>query len=137
MSDNIYDDAILKNAQASYGRCSESDDFFNEFYALFLGKSPAIPPLFKDTDFERQNRLLKHAIGLLLNYYHRRESHLLSRVAERHGAADLGIQGDLYPIWVDCLIEAIKRHDPDFGPQVERAWRTALAPGVDFVRRGG
>ena len=70
-------------------RCCDDPNFFNEFYALFLGKNPAIPPLFKDTDFHRQNQLLKHAIGLLLAYYKHREGALLRRIAGRHGPDDL------------------------------------------------
>jgi hemoglobin-like flavoprotein len=132
-----FDDTLLETAEKSYVRCCDDPNFFNEFYALFLGKNPAIPPLFKDTDFHRQNQLLKHAIGLLLAYYKHREGALLRRIAGRHGPDDLAIQGDLYPIWVDCLIEAVKRHDPEFGPEIERAWRTVLAPGVDRVRHGG
>ncbi len=136
MIDAKVDDKLLETAHKSYDRCCKSPDFFNEFYALFLGKNPAIPPLFADTDFERQNQLLRHAIGLLMLYYRRRESALLRRIAHRHGPDDLQVQGDLYPVWVDCLIESVKRHDTEFGPEVERAWRTVIAPGVAFVRRG-
>ena len=137
MTDERFDDALLHSAETSYARCCEDPDFFNEFYALFLGKNPAIPPLFKDTDFDRQNQLLKHAIGLLMAYYKHREGALLRRVATRHGKDGLAIQGELYPVWVDCLVEAVKRHDPEFGPEIERAWRTVIAPGTDMVRRGG
>jgi hemoglobin-like flavoprotein len=132
-----FDDNLLETTEGSYARCRDDPDFFNEFYTLFLGKNPAIPPHFKDTDLHRQNQLLKHAIGLLMAYYKHREGALLRRIAARHGPDDLAIQGDLYPIWVDCLIEAAKRHDPEFEPEIERAGRTVIAPGVERVRHWG
>jgi len=78
MTVDRFDDTLLETAEKSYVRCCDDPNFFNEFYALFLGKNPAIPPLFKDTDFHRQNQLLKHAIGLLMAYYKHREGALLA-----------------------------------------------------------
>lgn len=123
----------LKVAQDSYARCCQAPDFFNTFYAALLAGSPLIPPMFANTDFDRQNRSLQHAIGLLLSYYRGRDSALLKRIAQRHTPADLNIPATLYPLWVDCLVTAVGKHDPEFGPKVERAWRTTVAPGIDYI----
>ena len=51
---------------------------------------PPAQPLFAKTDFEKQTKLLKHAIGLLLSFpgQPRTEPGVLSRVAERHSRRD-------------------------------------------------
>ena len=70
-------------AQASYERCSEAPGFFETFYRKFLEACPEAAPMFADTDFERQNRLLRHAIVLLLAFPNqpRSEPTVLARLA--------------------------------------------------------
>ena len=43
MTDAQFDSKLLVTAQSSYDRCCKEPDFFNEFFADFLGKLPAIP----------------------------------------------------------------------------------------------
>ena len=71
-------------AEASYHRCAESGQFYTTFYAHLLASDPRIPPMFAHTEFERQNRLLKHALGLLIIFAKRTNPALLERIAERH-----------------------------------------------------
>ncbi len=77
--------AKLKVVQDSYARCCAAPDFFQTFYRLLLDSSPVIPVMFGDTDFERQERLVKHGIALLLLYAKRGNPVLLERIAIRHG----------------------------------------------------
>ena len=123
----------LKVAQDSYARCCAAPDFFKTFYRLFLESSPVIPVMFSDTDFERQERLVKHGIGLLLIYAKRNNSALLKRVAKRHSRQHLDVEPSLYPLFVDSLIKAVKLHDPSYDSDVGAAWRAAVAPGIQFM----
>ena len=124
-----------KIAKASYGRSSSVPTFFQDFYERFFEVCPAVKPLFAKTDFERQRRLLQHAFGLLLIFPAQPEAepNLLSRVAERHSRRDLNIDPTFYPLFLDSLIDTVKRYDPEYTSAVERAWRSTVAQGVAYM----
>lgn len=124
-------------ARSSYERClAAASAFFPAFYRNFFRHCPAAEPLFARTDFARQHRLLQHAIGLLFVYAAHPDSGpaVLRRVAERHGPEELAIPPEHYAPFVDALIETARQFDPAFDPATETAWRTAVAPGVDFMK---
>lgn len=58
---------------------------------------------------------------------------LLRRVAERHSRRDLDIDPSMYPAFVDSLMTTSTDFDPLFTPDVERAWREAMAPGIGYM----
>lgn len=91
--------------------------------------------MFAQTDFERQGRLLRHAIGLLLNFPNQPngEPTILSRVAKRHGPAELNVPADMYPGFVESLIQTVAEHDPEFDRSIESAWRATIAPGIAYM----
>jgi hemoglobin-like flavoprotein len=123
--------------QASYDRCRQSEAFLTDFYAALLASDPAIPPLFARTDFDRQKRLLLHALGLLMSFARRHNPSLLERIAERHGPADLDIPPAYYPLWVKAVLVAVRQHDPQFSDEIGEAWEATLAPGVRFMEHFG
>ncbi|HKP30489.1 MAG TPA: globin domain-containing protein [Gemmatimonadales bacterium] len=119
-------------AEASYHRCNESGAFYSRFYQHLLASSPRIPPMFARTEFERQHRLLKHALGLLIIYAKRANPSLLDRIADRH--LEVGVGDDLYPFFVESLVRTVAEHDPEYTPAIGEAWRVALAPGLEYMR---
>ena len=123
-------------ARASYNRCSAAPAFYAAFYIRLFELRPDAKPLFANTDFERQYKLLRHAIGLLLSVPGSPEAgpELLARVAERHSRRDLDIDPSLYAPFLESLIDTVRIRDPEFTPAVERAWRSALAPGFAYMR---
>jgi len=123
----------IELADASFERCQAVPGFLRDFYNRFLTADPRIAPMFKDTEFERQTRLLQHALGLLLACAKGSSETILDRVAERHSVRDLDIPADLFPIFVDTLVETIAANDPEFDEAVGRAWREVLAPGVSYM----
>ena len=129
------DSAARDLASASYQRCAEQPGFFESFYHHFFAVCPEAAPRFAHTDFERQNRLLRHALGLLLIFPKEPdvEPTLLTRVAERHSRRDLNVLPSLYPPFVDSLIATIKQYDPAYSPEVETAWRRTVAKGVAYM----
>ena len=129
------DSAARDLASASYQRCSETPGFFESFYRNFFQACPEAAPRFAHTDFARQNKLLRHALGLLLIFPKQPdvEPTLLTRVAERHSRRDLDVPPSLYPPFVDSLIATIKQYDPAFTPAVEDAWRRTVAKGVGYM----
>jgi hemoglobin-like flavoprotein len=123
-------------ARASFDRCVGAPDFFPAFYRNLFRRLPTAEPRFAMTDMERQHKLLRHALGLLLAYAAQRtgEGNLLSRVAVRHGREDLQIPAADYPHFVEALIETIHQHDPGCDPPTEAAWRRALEPGIRYMQ---
>ena len=128
--------AYVAVAKASFGRCSAVPDFLACFYRNLFVACPEAEPLFAKTDFQRQHKLLQHAIGLLLVFPLQppSEASLLDRVAETHSRRGLGIAPRLYPVFVDSLIQTVREHDPEFTADTERAWRQAVAPGVSYMQ---
>lgn len=124
-------------ARASFERIASLQNFFPEFYQRFFVRCPEAQPMFAKTNFEHQHRLLKHAISLLLifpGHQTEREPNLLTRVAERHGRADLRIPAEMYAPFVEALVDNVRQFDPEVTPEIEVAWRATLAPGVDYMR---
>jgi hemoglobin-like flavoprotein len=130
------DREVMTAARDSFDRVCKSPGFFAAFYDNFFRICPEAEALFAQTDFERQHKLLRHAIGLLLSFPDQplKEPTILSRLAERHGHRDLKIKSELYPPFVDALLTTIHQHDRQFTPAIERAWRSALAPGVAYMQ---
>jgi hemoglobin-like flavoprotein len=127
---------VIATARASFQRCLATPTFLAEIYRHLFRRLPAAEPMFAQTDFTRQHRLLQHAIGLLLSYPAQAETtpQLLDRVAERHNRKHLDISPDKYGPFVESLLDSVRGHDPEFSPEVEAAWRTTLAPGVAFMQ---
>lgn len=123
-------------ARASYQRCCTVPEFFESFYRHFFQACPEAEARFANTDFERQNRLLRHAFGLLLIFPNQPEYEptLLTRLAERHSRRDLDVDPSLYAFFVDSLIATVQRYDPEFTPAVADAWRTTIAKGIDYMK---
>jgi len=123
-------------ARASFERCDKVPGFFDAFYARMFEIRPDTKALFAKTEFTRQTRLLRHAIGLLLGFPAEREgnSNIPSRLAERHSRRDLAIDPSYYEAFLESLIDTLRRHDASFSPEIEQAWRTTLAKGFAYMQ---
>jgi len=124
----------IEIAEASYRRCAETPAFFATFYERLLACDPQIPPKFAHTDFERQHKLLEHAIGLLIIYAKRPNPALLERIALRHSRHGVDVAPDMYRHFLEGLEQALAVHDPAYRPAVGAAWRTTLAPGIAYMQ---
>ena len=124
----------VKLVEESYARCFESPGFLDTFYQHLLESSPAIPPMFSQTDFERQHKVLQHGLGVLLIYAKRENPALLQRIADRHNRDDVDVDPSLYPFFVESLLSAVRKHDSQADPDLEEAWRAVLAPGIEFMK---
>ena len=126
----------MATAKDSYRRCCAADGFFPSFYRNFFASTPEAEPLFAKTHFTRQHKLLQHAIGLLLSFPNQRPSEptILTRVAERHSRKDLDIDPSLYPAFVESLMQTVSEHDPEFSPDVDRAWRSTIDSGIRYMQ---
>ena len=119
----------------SYGRCWVQKKFFDEFYTLFMNSSPEVKPLFKNTDFEKQNTLLRVGLMYFITYAAGDESvrKKIEELGVLHGRSRLNIRSELYPLWVDSLIKAVSKYDIHFNHELEQSWRKVLQKGVDIM----
>src|SRR5262245_25366581 len=105
-------------AQESFRRC-QREEFFQGFYKRLLASDHSLPAKFAKTDFSRQNKLLQHGLGLLLNYARHPNPSLLERLGHRHAQGDLDVPPTLYPNFVEALVATVREFDPQCDPQVE------------------
>ncbi|MGB6284591.1 MAG: globin [Xanthobacteraceae bacterium] len=119
----------------SIERCSCSPDFLRRFYTLFLASSDTVAKKFEHTDFRKQARMLKTSLYIMMSASCGSEQIVhLERLAKLHSRAELDITPELYDLWLDRLVQAVKEFDPMFDPQTETAWRRALQPGIEFMK---
>ena len=121
---------------ASYRRCTQNRSFMQRFYDIFVGSSPAIAAKFEHTDMRHQARMVQVSLVMLLAAVEGRDEGLqhLERIAKIHGRAQHDIPAAMYESWLDCLLQAVREYDPYCQEQVEQAWRTILAPGIEYLK---
>ncbi len=130
--------ATYADLQQSYGRCLREDGFIEKFYERFLASDPRIDAMFGKTDFARQRMALRRGISMAI--LHADGSQIVERpmgemadVHARQGRAP--VAPELYPLWVDALLETIKATDPKADAVLMRRWREAMEKVVAmFVR---
>jgi len=124
---------ILQGVVDSYHRCRLHGDFFEDFYVRFLALSPEIAELFRHTDFNRQKQMLKLSLFQLLNFYADIPAAIeeVDSLAVRH--RELKISEHHYELWLNALCETVAQHDPKFTPELDRAWRIAMKPGINAM----
>ena len=119
----------------SYHRCMSSDRFLDSFYDLFLAKSFEVSQKFLNTDFQRQKRMLRESLLMLLLFNRDPQGVKkdMVQLAERHSRRGVDVSAHLYSMWLDSLCEAVEQHDPEYSPDIGEKWREAMQPGIDFM----
>ena len=124
---------------SSLKRCLAAPGFLDAFYQRFVGSSEEVREKFKNTDMKRQVQVLEDTLYVVANAVQGEEGSLargaLPALAAKHGRNGLDIRPGLYDLWIECLVETARTHDPQFDPAVERAWRDTLAFGADYLRQ--
>ena len=115
----------------SLSRCTKDPKFMDVFYQKFIAESQEVKDHFKNTDMDRQKKMLLHSLANMVIAYERPE--ILSDVAVKHDARHLNIMPDLYVTWLECLIQAAQIIDPLFNDEVERSWRIVMQNGIDYL----
>jgi hemoglobin-like flavoprotein len=118
----------------SIERCSRRPEFLHRFYTLFLASSDTVAKKFEHTDLRKQARMLKTSLYIMMLASGETERKIhLERLANLHSRAELDITPELYDLWFDRLVQAVKEFDAMFDPEIETAWRRVLQPGIEFM----
>ncbi len=130
------DEKTISTFEESLRRCDTNPAFLDIFYETFLESSPKVRAKFRKTDFSRQKRLLRASFYLILlaseDDQHGPERYL-KFLSERHSASGLNIGAQLYDLWLDSLLQAVKQCDPDYSPEVEAAWEEVMGIGIEYM----
>lgn len=123
---------------ASLKRClAEQPRFTSHFYDRFIGASDEVRAKFKDTDMQRQVRMLEDSLLVVANAVQGQDGSLargdLPRIAARHGRDGLAIRPELYELWADCLVETARECDSAFCAEIEQSWRAVLGFGIRYM----
>ena len=131
----------MENAQifdASLKRCLERPDFMLDFYGFFMDSSDEIRQKFANTDFKRQTRVVADSFWAISVAAQGPKSSPawtdMPRLAARHSRSELDITPAMYDTWLDCLIQAVRKHDSAFSAEVEAAWRATLGAAIEYMR---
>jgi hemoglobin-like flavoprotein len=124
---------------ASLKRCLGAPEFLSAFYERFTASSEEVREKFRGVDMKRQARVLEDSLYVVAVAVQGAEGSLargdLPRLAERHSRRDLDIPPELYDLWVQCLVETARAHDPHWTGEVEAAWHDTLVSGVEYMRQ--
>jgi hemoglobin-like flavoprotein len=127
----------IRQARDSLSRCVASPAFLDRFYELFMASSPEVAEKFASTDFARQKQVLEDSLYLMLSaagttggVAHAQ----LEKLAKRHSRGELDVRPELYSLWLDSLMKAVRESDPSYSPELEKAWREALKDGIEFLK---
>ena len=120
----------------SLERCTRASGFLDRFYELFLASSEEVAQKFKHTDFQKQKRALRVSLYMMMQATEgkaERDAHL-EQIAGLHSKSQLDIKPELYELWLDCLIRAVKEFDRLCDSETERAWRNMMRRGIEFMK---
>lgn len=119
----------------SLARCNSHPKFLDRFYEIFLASSPKVREKFANTDFARQKEALRASFDAMLLAAKEHPDAHLQNLAERHSRRQLDIGAELYDLWLDSLLGAVRECDPDSTPEVEKAWETVMMMGIAHLLR--
>lgn len=138
----IAEEAALYND--SLERCTAQPRFLHRFYDIFCRSSPEVAEKFVNTDFSILTEklhtslfaMLKSSLYVMLlpTWSEAPKSPHLERLAWFHGREGRDIPPELYDLWLESLIQAVREFDPHFDERTEWAWRSMMKPGIEFMK---
>jgi len=112
-----------------------SSRFFKRFYDKFINTDPQIAVLFSNTDMDRQVKMLMQSMTIIISFAATMEADgKIYQLAMIHGKDKLNLSAEMYDNWLECLVDTVKEHDPEFDSQVETAWRVVMSPGLEYMK---
>jgi hemoglobin-like flavoprotein len=125
----------LRTFEDSLARTSANPAFLTRFYDIFRASSPKVQEKFAGTDFGRQNAALRASFDLTLEAARGSVSdpERLLAIAERHSSRDRNIGAELYDLWLDSLLAAVRECDPGYDDSVNDAWERVMMVGIRYL----
>jgi hypothetical protein len=113
-------------------RCLAKPEFLDRFYDEFM-KTPAISEKFRDTNMVMQKIVLKASLHLMLNAARGTPGEAMNKLAIEHDRGHRNIPRELYGLWLEAMVSAVKSTDVQCTNELELAWREVMQPGIDYM----
>ena len=125
----------VQDLTRSYGRCTLSPSFFDDFYEELMQSSPDIKNKFTGLDMAKQKSLLKEGISflLMLNKGSDVAKRKISALAGTHSKDHQNIEPWMYDHWKASLLKTVKAHDPKIDDALLESWDLALQGGIKML----
>ena len=116
-------------------RCERDPEFLNRFYDRLIGSSPKVAEKFAGTDFKRQTQAMALSLRMMTMASVGGDAAdlYLEYIAKRHDRHHLNIEPELYALWLEALIDTARECDDEFDDEVEKAWRSVLGYGIEYM----
>ena len=123
------------DVRRSFERCEANGDFAETFYRNFLASSSDVPAYFAQTDFQRQRKVLRDSVHLMVteDVASVEMRKLLDHLGIAHGRTGRNIRPELYEHWLDSVCATVTHLDPLWNDELEREWRVRLRAGMQIV----
>lgn len=124
-----------EEVRRSFDRCEENGSFAETFYGIFLNSSPEIAPYFSATNFERQRKVLRQSVFMMVanEVTDPGMRDMMNDLGRIHSRAWRDIHPRLYELWLDSICEAASKLDPEWSDDMEGKWRARLRPGMQLI----
>ena len=124
-----------QDVRSSFDRCEANGNFAETFYNNFLNSSPEIVPYFAATDFEKQRKVLRQSVYMMVtnDVADPGMRDMLGNLARIHSRAWRDIHPKLYELWLDGICKAASTLDPEWSEDLERKWRVRLRDGMQII----
>lgn len=123
---------------SSYDRTIGRRGFVERFYEKLLATRPEIAELFDETDFIRQQQLLKKGLKMAILFADgddEAQQHL-AQIRETHNHENMQIRPEYYIHWLNSLIATVAEFDQHFDSELEGSWRRTLQCSIDEIKAG-
>ena len=124
----------------SYARVGAADlqtgGFLDSFYLHFIESSPLVAEKFRNTDMAQQREMLRVSLDHMIYFaIDKEETSEMVRVAGVHSKSARDISPELYELWLDSLLMTVAQFDPDYDDEIDAAWRAAIAPSIEYMKK--
>ena len=124
--------------QNALERSTGQQNFASTFYKHLFFLKPSFKEVFKNTDWNNQERLLTFAIEHLSHFlngnekdsFHRQQ---IVRISETHSKKNMNIHPHDYYYWIDAMVLTVKEVDPQWHDDLSYYIRECLFFPISFI----
>ena len=122
----------IATVKDSMQRCLAKPEFLDRFYDEFM-KSPEIRDKFQNTNMAMQKIVLKSSLYLMLNVAGGKPGDAMNQLAVSHDRTHRNIPPELYALWLNAMMFAVKNTDNQYTLEMEKSWREVMQTGIDYM----
>ena len=133
--EELFEESYQRVIGQGVGITDRGQNFFARFYEIFFQSSDLVSDRFKNTDMEKQVRMLQKGMYQLISFYLvKTDSSSLKSIATSHNHSHYDIAPELYDLWLDALLETLKELDPEYTKELRLAWQIVMMPGILYLK---